>query len=83
MLPEIKEIRPTVFSRDDRIDALEIEDNGWILRDRSSPVKFYNFTTGQWEYAHLIADENRHQFERDSQTALTLLQTVERSTSII
>lgn len=49
-------MRVTQISRDDNIDAIEqYHSSGmWIIRDRQSPVRIYNFKIKMWDYAHLI-----------------------------
>lgn len=74
--------RATVFSREDGIDAMAHRNTSqWLIRDRQSPVRFWNFVTNEWDYAHLIDSSFKDlpgQYLRDQAVALQQLQTVER-----
>lgn len=71
--------RVTKISRDDGINAIEWQDNRWVLQDTHSPVKFYNFDTNSWIVTHSIDTHMpaMNSFVRDQETVLQALKTVQ------
>jgi hypothetical protein len=76
------QIRPTTYTRDDRLDIQLVEGprgNGWLLRaPYPAPVQFYNYRLSRWQMAHIMHEhESWADYLVDFDTAMAMLASVE------